>query len=297
MMKLEHLQLEMSEEELILPGHAACPGCPASFLLRHTLKVMGPRTIVVGIPGCTQAVISNRLAVPYTRSVFAAAAPVACGVRAALDMQDDTETHVIVWAGDGGTFDIGLQALSAAAERGEDFIWFLFDNEAYMNTGIQRSSATPIGAWTTTTPVGSPKKEPKKNMMEIMAAHRIPYAATATIAYPQDMVRKIRKAISSDRGVKFIHFLGPCPTGWRFAPDCTVKVSRLAVQSKVFPLYEIENGLQYIVQQPEREVPVADYLKLQGRFFHLTQDEIEAIQKNVDWEWQHLLAKATTVTD
>jgi len=179
MMKLEQLHLEMPEEELILSGHAACPGCPAPLLLRHVLKVLGPRTIIAGLPGCTQAVVCNRVAVPWTRCAFAAGAAVASGVRAALDMQGDINTHVIVWSGDGGTFDIGVQALSAAAERKEDFIWFLFDNEAYMNTGIQRSSATPMGAWTTTTPVSSPKKEPKKNMMEIMATHRIPYAARA----------------------------------------------------------------------------------------------------------------------
>jgi len=292
MMKVNQLGLETLEEELLLPGHSACPGCGAALLVRHTLKAMGWRTIVVVAPGCMSAVISSRVAVPITRVAYAATAAVASGVMAALDVQGDTTTQVLCLAGDGGTHDIGLQALSGAVERGDDFIWVCFDNEAYMNTGIQRSSATPAGAWTATTPRSSPKKEPKKNMMEIMAAHRAPYAATVSIAYPQDMLRKTRKA-ASQKGVKFLHFHGACPTGWRFAPDLAVQVSRLAVDSKVFPLYETEHGLDYTLQQPPREVPVREYLRLQGRFSHLSEDEIEIIQRNTDWEWEHLAAKCS----
>jgi pyruvate/2-oxoacid:ferredoxin oxidoreductase beta subunit len=197
---------------------------------------------------------------------------------------------VAVWAGDGGTFDIGLQALSGAAERNEDFIYICNDNEGYMNTGTQRSSATPMFAWTTTTPVMKPKENPKKDIMAIMADHHIPYAATATIAYPEDLLRKMEKA-KNIRGTRFIHLLSPCSPGWRMPSELTVKISRLAVRSRVFPLYEIEDGISYTVQEESRVVPVREYLKLQGRFSHLTDSEIEVIQRNVERNWERLIKK------
>ena len=160
-----------------------------------------------------------------------------------------------------------------------------------MNTGIQRSSATPWGSWTTTTPAKTPKDRPKKNMMEIMAAHQIPYAATATVAYPEDMIEKMRKA-ASVRGMKFIHILSPCPTGWRIPSSMTVKIARLAVHTNVFPLYEIEDGARYTLTMDSKNLPVREYLKPQGRFAHLTEREIEIIQRNVDRAWETLLKKA-----
>jgi pyruvate/2-oxoacid:ferredoxin oxidoreductase beta subunit len=198
---------------------------------------------------------------------------------------------VAVWAGDGGTFDIGLQSLSGAAERNEDFLYICNDNEGYMNTGTQRSSATPQLAWTTTTPVILPKENPKKDIVAIMADHQIPYAATATIAYPEDFLRKVEKA-KKIRGTRFIHLLSPCPPGWRIPSELSIKISRLAVRSRVFPLYEIENGRSYTIQEESRVVPVKEYLKLQGRFSHLTEQDIKETQKRVDDAWERLLRKA-----
>jgi pyruvate/2-oxoacid:ferredoxin oxidoreductase beta subunit len=190
-----------------------------------------------------------------------------------------------------GLAAIGLQALSGAAERNEDFIYICNDNEGYMNTGTQRSSATPLFAWTTTTPVTKPKENPKKDIMAIMADHQIPYAATATIAYPEDLLRKVEKA-RSIRGTRFIHLLSPCSPGWKIPSELTIKVSRLAVRSRVFPLYEIENGISYMIREEPRVVPVKEYLKLQGRFSHLTDSEIDMLQENVERTWERLLRKA-----
>jgi pyruvate/2-oxoacid:ferredoxin oxidoreductase beta subunit len=207
-----------------------------------------------------------------------------------LDIRGDHETIVAVWAGDGGTFDIGLQALSGAAERNEDFIYICNDNEGYMNTGTQRSSATPLYAWTTTTPVMQPKENPKKDIMAIMADHHIPYAATATIAYPEDLLRKMEKA-KGIRGTRFIHLLSPCPPGWKVPSELSIKISRLAVLTRVFPLYEIENGEKYTISLNPNPRPVQEYLKLQGRFSHLTGSEIEVIQKNIEKTWERLIKK------
>jgi len=286
----------ISDEELMLSGHLACPGCGGALAMRLALKALGERTIVI-IPACCWAIIAgpfpySSLKVPLMHTAFETAGSAAAGVRAALEAQGDTETTVLAWAGDGGTFDIGLQALSGAVERNEDFIYACYDNEAYMNTGIQRSSATPWGAWTTTTPVRHPKEAPKKDIVAIMAAHRIPYAATATTAYPEDLVRKFQKA-KGIRGAKFIHILSPCPPGWRSEPAYSIKLSRLAVEGKVFPLYEVERGERWtITVWPKRFVPVNEYLRLQGRFAHLTEEDIEFIQANVDREWERLVARA-----
>jgi pyruvate/2-oxoacid:ferredoxin oxidoreductase beta subunit len=215
----------------------------------------------------------------------------ASGVRAALDIRGDRESVVAVWAGDGGTFDIGIQALSGAAERNEDFIYICNDNEGYMNTGTQRSSATPYLAWTTTTPVRQPKENPKKDMMAIMADHQIPYAATATLAYPEDLLRKMEKA-RYIRGTRFIQLLSPCPPGWRIASELSVKLSRLAVRTRVFPLYEVENGRNYTIQEESHIIPVKEYLKLQGRFNHLTEKDVEETQRRVNDTYARLLRRA-----
>jgi len=231
------------------------------------------------------------LRVPTLHTAFETGGSVASGVKAALEMRGRPHTTVLTWAGDGGTFDIGFQSLSGAVERNEDFIYICYDNEAYMNTGIQRSSATPWGAWTTTTPSGAPKDTPKKDMVAIMAAHRIPYAATASIGYPEDLVSKMQKA-ATIRGSKFIHILAPCPSGWKSEPAETIKIARLAVQSRVFPLYEVERGEQYAITARPRQVPVIEYLRRQGRFNHLTPSQVAQIQANVDRAWAGLLARA-----
>ena len=292
----EEMNFEIPREEYLFSGHTGCPGCGAVLAMRYTLKALGRRTILT-IPACCWAVICgsfpySTLGVPVLQCAFETAAVTAAGIKAGLEMKGDKETTVLAWAGDGGTFDIGIQSLSGAAERNEDIIYICYDNEAYMNTGIQRSSATPQGTWTTTTPVDSPKNTPKKDLIGIMVAHRIPYAATASIAYPDDLIRKVRKA-KEIRGTKVIHIITPCPTGWRFPSELTIKLARLAVQSKVFPLYEVEEGKYSLTLKPDG-VPVKDYLMLQGRFRHLREEDIEAIQNNVDREWERLLQKVSS---
>jgi len=276
-------------------GHLACAGCGATIAMRYALKALGEQTALV-IPACCWSIINGpfpytAIKVPLIHTAFETGASTASGVKAGLDARGDTKTTVAAWVGDGGTFDIGIQALSGAAERNDDIIYFCYDNEAYMNTGIQRSSATPFGTWTTTTPSNHPKSQPKKNMMEIMAAHRIPYAATCSVAFPEDMMTKVGKA-KATRGTKFIHIFSPCPTGWKLPSSLAVKIARLAVHTKVFPLYEVENGDRYNINLAPKNVPVEEYLRLQGRFSHLTEDQIRGIQETVDREWERLLKKA-----
>ncbi len=284
-----------AKRELMSPGHVACAGCGATLSMRYALKALGEQTVLV-LPACCWSIINGpfpytAVKVPLIHTAFETGASTASGVKAGLEIRGDTETTVAAWVGDGGTFDIGLQALSGAAERDDDIIYFCYDNEAYMNTGIQRSSATPWGAWTMTTPGNHPKGQPKKNMMEILAAHRIPYAATCSVAFPEDMIAKIEKA-RSIRGMKFIHIYSPCPTGWKFPSAQAIKVSRLAVQTRVFPLYEIEGGLRYHITLNPKPVPVTEYLSLQGRFSHLTDEERNTVQETVNVEWERLRRKA-----
>jgi pyruvate/2-oxoacid:ferredoxin oxidoreductase beta subunit len=283
------------EEEHLYPGHVACPGCGAGLSMRYALKALGRDTVLI-IPACCWSIIAgpfpySSLTVPLLHVPFEAAAAVSSGVRAALDIQGKENINVVAWGGDGGTFDIGLQALSGAMERNENFIYVCYDNEAYMNTGIQRSSATPWGAWTTTTPSENMKREPKKNMLEICAAHRIPYTATLSLAYPEDFIAKFRKAMKL-KGTRFLHIFSPCPPGWKLADDLTIRISRLAVRSRIVPLYEIENGTTYrlTVDEPVK-VPVKEYLNLQRRFAHLSEEEKNQIQKTVDENYERLLGR------
>ncbi|MFO7963941.1 MAG: thiamine pyrophosphate-dependent enzyme [Desulfobacterales bacterium] len=275
-------------------GHVACPGCGAVIAMKFALSAMGPKTAIV-MPACCWGVISGSypqtaLKVPVMHTAFASAGATAAGLRAALDARGQRDTAVMVWAGDGGTFDIGLQALSGAVERNEDFIYVCYDNEAYMNTGVQRSSATPFGMRTTTTPGEGWKKDRKKNIMEIMAAHGIPYAATADIAFPEDMIRKFKKARDLKGGSRFIHVFAACPTGWKFPSDRTIAFSRLAVKTNIFPLYEIEGGVRYTLNY-RGGLPVKSYLKGQGRFAHLTDEDVRHIQRMVDEQWDALMQK------
>jgi pyruvate/2-oxoacid:ferredoxin oxidoreductase beta subunit len=227
--------------------------------------------------------------VPIYHCAFETAAATATGVKAGLEMTGDAETTVVAWAGDGGTFDIGLQALSGAAERNEDIIYVCYDNEAYMNTGIQRSSATPYGAWTTTTPVKHFKTRPKKDIVGIMAAHRIPYIATASISHPEDFVKKMRKA-KDIKGTRFFHVYAPCPTGWKSRPEDTVKLARMAVQNAYFPLFEIEGGDKVTLNLKLKDKkPINDYIRIQGRFRHLNEAQVASIQAEVDTRWERLL--------
>ena len=279
------------KDELLASGHLACPGCAAPVAMNLVLKALGPQTVVT-LPACCWSIIAgpwpqSSLRVPLFHTAFETGGAVASGIKAGLVARGDDETTVIAWAGDGGTFDIGLQALSGAAERNEDIIYFCYDNEAYMNTGIQRSSATPWGAWTTTTPAGEPESSPKKDMVSILAAHGIPYIATASVAYPVDLVEKVKKA-RTIRGTRFIHILAPCPPGWKTQNDETVDLARQAVQTRVFPLIEIENGRTWRLTVDHAGDPVAPYIRRQARFKHLTDDQLERIQADVDDRWERL---------
>ena len=289
------MELNVLDQEYMTSGHVACPGCGAAIAMRFLLKTLGNKIVIV-LPACCWSVIAgsypqSTLQVPVIHSAFETGGAVASGVRAALDVKGDTETTVVTWAGDGGTFDIGFQALSGAVERNEDFIYVCYDNEAYMNTGIQRSSSTPYGAWTTTTPGSEWKKMRKKNIVEVLVAHRIPYVATATIAFPEDMVRKIEKA-KNIKGSRFLHIYATCPTGWRIPSEISIKIARMAVQTNIFPLYEVEGGLKYTINYKPKEYPVREYFKLQGRFKHLTDENLKHIQEMVSEDWGLLLHKA-----
>ena len=285
----------LRHNDLMNPGHLGCPGCGATIAMKFALQALGEKTMVV-IPACCWGVIAgpypqSALKVPILHTAFATAGAAASGLRAALDMRGDTETTVLSWAGDGGTFDIGFQSLSGAVERNEDCVFVCYDNEAYMNTGVQRSSATPYGTRTTTTPAGKWKKTGKKNIVEALAAHRIPYAATASIGYPEDMLQKFEKAGKMKGGARFIHVLATCPTGWRIGSEMSVKIARTAVQTNAFPLYEVEDGIHYTLNFKGHR-KVKEYLTQQGRFNHLTDSDIDQIQKMVDTEWRLLLRKA-----
>jgi pyruvate/2-oxoacid:ferredoxin oxidoreductase beta subunit len=295
MSKEKKMKLTLPEEELAESGNLACQGCGAVLAMRYMLKALGRRTALC-IPACCWSVIDgpfpySTLAVPVFHCAFETAAATATGVKAGLEMVGDRETTVVAWAGDGGTFDIGLQALSGAAERNDDIIYVCYDNEAYMNTGIQRSSATPYGAWTTTTPVKYFKHQPKKDIDAIMAAHRIPYQATASVAFPEDLFKKAKKA-KNIQGTRFLHIYAPCPTGWKSRPEDTVRLARMVVQNCIFPLYEVEYGEKYTLNiRVKDKKPINDYVKLQGRFRHLQDDDIRKMQEEVDRNWERLLKK------
>jgi pyruvate ferredoxin oxidoreductase beta subunit/2-oxoisovalerate ferredoxin oxidoreductase beta subunit len=265
---------ELPPDEILCPGHVGCGGCGATLSMRLALKALGPKTMLV-VPACCWSVIDgptpySAAGVPVMHTPFASAAAAASGVRAALDLKGETGTTVVAWAGDGGTFDIGIQALSAAAERNENIIFVCYDNEAYMNTGVQRSSATPFGAWTTTTPGKRVKEQEKKDLLAVLVAHGIPYAATATVAYPDDFTAKFARA-RGIAGTRFIHLLSPCPPGWKIPSERAIEFARLAVATRVFPLVEIEHGEWRVTVDPP-VLPLEKYLEGQGRFRQLASD-------------------------
>jgi len=283
------------ETEVLTPGHLACQGCGASMGMRLVLKALGNRTIMV-LPACCGSIIVGpfpymALGIPLIHMAFEATAAAASGIRAALEVLGKEDVQVLGWAGDGATFDIGIQSLSGAADRNDDILYVCLDNEAYMNTGVQRSSATPPGAWTATTPAKHLNERPKKNMVQIMVAHKVPYVATATIAYPEDLIDKVQRA-AGIRGTKFFHLLAPCPPGWHYDPRYSVKISRLAVETGVFPLFEVFNGEEYNITVPSRGMAVEKYLKVQGRFGYMSESDIQATQERVDFEWEELERRA-----
>jgi len=279
-------------------GHVACGGCAEALSLRVILNTMGPDTVGVVSPSCTAVICGgypmSSLTIPVFHTTIESAAASAAGVKRALVAKGKPDTNVLCLAGDGGTYDIGLQALSSVAERNEDILYICFDNEGYMNTGGQKSSSTPRGAATGSTPAG--KTTRKKNMIEIMAAHRIPYIATASPSDLSDLAAKVEKA-KAIRGTKMIIVLIPCLPGWGLADDASVRTARLAVQSRAFALLEIEDGVRYRVQTPETSAPLGDYLKQQKRYRHLDAAALAQLEGDVQSDWDNLMARASAGAD
>lgn len=286
--------MDFSQEELLAPGHRGCAGCGASIGVRLALKALGRNTVAISATGCLEVMTTpypeTAWEIPWIHVAFENAAAVASGVERALKAQGKEDVNIIAFGGDGGTTDIGMQALSGAMERGHNLTYVCYDNEAYMNTGIQRSSSTPFGASTTTSPAGKQsfgEDRPKKNMAFIMAAHGVPYVATASIAYPEDFMKKVKKAAETD-GPAYIHLNQPCTTGWGFKPENTIQLGRLAVESGAWGLFEIENGEFKVTYRPQNRKPVKEYLSAQKRFRHLTDVEIDQIQEFVDAQCEEL---------
>ena len=278
------------EDDLFVSGHTACAGCGAAINLRTVMRAVGKDCIVVNATGCSEIFTScyplSAWKVPYIHVTFENAAAVATGVAKALEAQGNNHTQVVVIAGDGASYDIGVGLLSGMLERNDNILYFCYDNEAYENTGIQRSSATPYKAWTTTSEVGSVirgKMEPKKDLLGIVRAHNIPYVASASVGYLPDLEMKVRKAMKI-KGARFICSISTCVPGWKHEPALAVKLAKLAVDTGIWKLYEVENGKETINTQPPF-VPVEEYFKLQGRFRHLTKDDTKEIQDIVNRSW------------
>ena len=276
---------------MLLPGIVLCPGCGGAIAERMVFEVIdstyGRENVILYGGGVCSSGGTRNLQVPKFGLHLSGTALGATGIVHGLKVTGRNDVKLIAMNGDGGACDIGFAKLSGAAERNEDFLQIVMDNEAYMNTGIQKSSQTPWGAWTTTTPIGK-HIGVKKDMVMIMAYHFIPYVASATIAYPSDLKNKIKKALDIE-GFRYIHVFAPCPTGWRFSSEKVVEVSRTAVQSGLFNLVEIEQGNVNISVKPKERLPVAEYLKNQGRFRHLTENEVKVIQDYSDTNWKQLL--------
>lgn len=298
-----------------LPGHKACAGCAPAAVLRLVMKATRGPTIVTEATGCMEVISSifpySSWATPWLHTAFETAAANASGIEAAIKIMKKKgkikhdHVDVIAFAGDGGTYDIGFQALSGALERKHDFLFVLYDNEGYMNTGIQRSGGTPMGAATTTTPAGSlipGKIEHKKPITDIVVAHNIEYAATASPYYWKDLLVKVRKGLEVE-GPAFLHVFATCPRGWRSDPAKSIEFTKLAVESCIFPLYEVVNGKyqlsapsKVIQINPKKKRPVTEYMQGQGRYRHLFKPEnkkiLDEIQRMTDERWQNLLKKS-----
>ncbi len=288
----------------LAPGHRACSGCGFPVVVRLLFAVARRPLVVVNATGCMEVVTTlypySAWPVPYLHNAFENAAATASGVEAAIRALErrgklSAPPKVVAIGGDGGTYDIGLQSLSGALERGHEFLYICYNNEAYMNTGIQRSSATPRGARTTTSPVGRVlrgKLQPRKDLTEIVAAHGIPYAAQASISHWADLGRKLQKALEVP-GPGFVNVLTPCQPGWDYPPDKLVEVARRAVESRYWPLYEVEEGRHRVTYVPREPLPVRAFLEMQGRFRHLLEDEdaVAELQRWVDANWERLRAR------
>ncbi len=291
------------KEELLSSGHRACQGCGSALIIRLALKALGKDTVVCVPAGCWSGVGSmypdTAWRVPWMQTLFENSSAVAAGIEAGYRILmekgriPERKINCVVIAGDGATNDIGVAALSGVLERGDDIVYICLDNQAYMNTGIQRSSATPYGAATTTSPVGkvtAGQTTWPKDITAIVAAHDIPYVATASPSYPFDLMNKVKKG-AEVKGPAYIHVLSVCPTGWRLPTELTIELGRLAVETGVFPLYEVENGRYKLNVDRPKLRPVEEYLKPQGRFRHLSPEQMEKIQKRVNKKYAELKAK------
>ncbi len=292
----------VDKEEYFSSGHRACQGCGEALAIRLMCKALGKDTVITNATGCMEVISTlyptTAWKLPWVHVAFPNSAAVGAGVSSALKVLRrkgkiaDRDIKTVSIGGDGGSVDIGFQAISGAMERGHDMIYICFDNEAYMNTGIQRSGGTPYGASTTTAPAGAASvgnKTWKKNVPAIMVAHNVPYVATACHSYPFDFMNKVKKA-RKVKGPAYIHCLAVCPTGWRSGSDTCIKLGRLAVETGIFPLYEVENGKYNItIDMPKKLRPVDDYLKLQGRFRHLSPDERKTFQELATLEYNKIL--------
>jgi pyruvate ferredoxin oxidoreductase beta subunit len=294
----------LTEKERFAPGHRACIGCAEALAVRLVCKALGDNVVIANATGCMEIVSSpfpdTSWTVPWIHALFENTAAVASGMESGLKAMNRKGrkslpgVKVVAMAGDGGTSDIGIQALSGALERGHNFLYVCFDNEAYMNTGIQRSSSTPYGASTTTSPAGKVSIGQftwKKNMPDIVVAHDVPYVATACPSYVKDLITKVEKAVATE-GPSYLHILSVCPVGWRSPPELGVRIGRLAVETGIFPLFEVENGKYRLSPDLPKLKPVNDYLKLQGRFRHLSDDVINKIQQKVNEDYAELKKKA-----
>jgi pyruvate ferredoxin oxidoreductase beta subunit len=294
----------VTKRDNFVAGHRACTGCGEALAVRIACKALGNEVIIANATGCME-IVSSQLPytawlVPWIHTLFENTAAVASAIEAGLKVLKrkgkgpSYDINVVAMGGDGGTSDIGLQALSGAFLRGHKLLYICFDNEGYMNTGNQRSSATPYGAATTTSPPGKMsigQMNWKKNMPEIAVAHGVSYVATATPSYPFDMIAKVKRGLATP-GPAYIHVLSVCPTGWRSPTELSVRLGRLAVQTGIFPLYEVINRQYKISFSFPKLRPVKDYMNLQGRFRHLTDDSIKIIQERVSNEYHQLVEKA-----
>ena len=297
----------LPQEEIFTHGHRGCQGCGPAVALRLIGKALGRNTIICNATGCMEIIASpfpqSAWEVPWLHTAFENTAAVAAGVEAGIKIlrrkgrhfTDGKKINVMALAGDGGTMDIGLQALSGAMERGHDMLYICYDNEAYMNTGIQRSSATPLFAATTTSPAGKVSRGQstwKKDLTEIIAAHHVPYVAKASVSHPFDLIDKVKKAAAVD-GPAFLHVFAPCPTGWRCGADLSIRLADMAVNTGLFPLYEVIDGEYQLNFDPDPLLPLKEYMKSQGRFRHLTDAEILGIQDRVRADYAKIKAKCT----
>ena len=281
--------------DLITPGNSACQGCSVELILRHTLRVLGPDTILAIPPGCMGGVgicgygMTSGAKVPVFFPLLTNIGSMLAGIKLHFERMGREEVKVVAFAGDGGTADAGFQSLSGAAERGEKILYICYDNEGYMNTGAQRSATTPLGAWTSTTPGG--KRARSKDVAMIMAMHEIPYTATANPAFLEDFTKKLKKAMEAVKeGMAYIHIFTSCPTGWKFSPAKAIEVCRLAVETNYFPLWEAERGRFRITVKIDNPKPVREYTRNIGKFDHLMEEDVIELQRLVDARYSRLLA-------